>query len=262
MIEIKNSKNMKRCCIVIPFHESVLTNAEKTSVNSIMKELEGYHVVFVGPRKIKKAFLEFEDKRTSYEFFDESFFHSIKSYNCLLLSANFYKRFISFEYILIAQTDCLIFSSNLDDWCNKEFSYIGAPWFKGFSKPSKPLCFYGVGNGGLSLRKVEDFLSVFTFKSYSKTNNNLIGYMILRAALLLSKFQYINIGEDRFWGLLANKYSASFVVPDPIEAAHFSIEVEPQYLCNLIGHLPFGCHAWERYDKDYWTNHSKVIFKN
>lgn len=259
---MQNSISKKKCCVVIPFHNDVLNESEKISVRSITREIQGHDIIFVGPNKIKSAFEEFEDKRTSYKFFEDHFFSSLKSYNCLLLNASFYAKFNSYEYILIAQTDCLIFSDVLIDWCNKGYSYIGAPWFKGFSNPSKPLTFYGVGNGGLSLRRVDDFLAVFSFKSYFKRTNNLISYLILIIALWLSKFKLINIGEDRFWGMLVRRYSDFFIVPDPIVAANFSIEVEPRYLCNLIGHLPFGCHAWERYDKDYWINHSNIITKN
>jgi hypothetical protein len=252
----------KKCCIVIPFHGDHLTQSQIVSVKSIKRKLQGYDIFFVGPAKVKEAFVDFEDKRTRYKFFCGKYFTSIKSYNRLLLSAIFYKKFTNYEYILIAQTDCLIFSDNLNYWCDKGYSYIGAPWFKGFSDPSKPLIFHGVGNGGLSLRKVDDFLTVFSLKSYLKKTNKTIGFIIISTALWLSKLKYINIGEDRFWGLLVGRYSDFFIVPDPIDAANFSIEVEPKYLCNLIGHLPFGCHAWERYDKDYWVKRSNIIIKN
>lgn len=251
----------KKCCVVIPFHGEKLSHFQKLSVKSIKNKLQSHHIFFVGPKKIKKAFFEFEDTRTKYKFFQEHFFKSIKSYNRLLLSSTFYEQFSKYEYILIAQTDCLIFSKNLNEWCNMGYSYVGAPWFNGFSKPTKPLTFLGVGNGGLSLRKVNDFLSIFSMSQYFKKNNNLFGFIKLYIILSIFRFKYLNFGEDRFWGIVAGKYSSFFKVPDPLVAANFSIEVEPQYLCNLIGQMPFGCHAWERYDKEYWIKQSGILKK-
>ena len=61
--------------------------------------------------------------------------------------------------------------------------------------------------------------------------------------------------EDLYWGLLVKRYFADFRLPDPVTAAHFSFEVEPRHLYTLTHHtLPFGCHAWKRFDEAFWRN--------
>ena len=47
-------------------------------------------------------------------------------------------------------------------------------------------------------------------------------------------------------------------VPPVNEAALFSIEVSPRYVFEEVnkGRLPFGCHAWKRYQYEvFWKEH-------
>jgi hypothetical protein len=41
-------------------------------------------------------------------------------------------------------------------------------------------------------------------------------------------------------------------LPDWKEALAFSIEQNPQTGYKILGKLPFGCHAWERYEPNFW----------
>ena len=77
-----------------------------------------------------------------------------------MLSSVFYQEFEQYQYVLIAQTDSLVFSDDLNIWAEKGYSYIGAPWFEGYTQPTQPLRLTAVGNGGFSLRNVQDFLRV------------------------------------------------------------------------------------------------------
>ena len=52
------------------------------------------------------------------------------AYNRLMMSEQFYRAFEGYEYILIYQLDCLVFSNALEEWCRKGYDYIGAPWFE------------------------------------------------------------------------------------------------------------------------------------
>ena len=61
---------------------------------------------------------------------DEKYFISKESYSRLLVSKSFYEAFSEYEYILIYQPDCLVFSDQLLEWCKKGNDYIGAPWYK------------------------------------------------------------------------------------------------------------------------------------
>ena len=70
--------------------------------------------------------------------------------------------------MLILQTDAIILRDELDYWCAQPFDYIGAPWRSNlkihlntgrFSGGNEQQINLHVGNGGLSLRRVNKCLS-------------------------------------------------------------------------------------------------------
>ena len=145
------------CAIVVPIYRSIMTSDEEISLASIRKRLSGYGICFVAPQSLDLS-LVVKDGETIERFSDE-FFAGIEGYNRLLKSSVFYERFSDHEYILIAQLDCLIFSSDLNQWMAKGYDYLAAPWFKGFAKDHRP-GLWRVGNGGLSLRRVNSYLRI------------------------------------------------------------------------------------------------------
>ena len=59
--------------------------------------------------------------------------------------------------------------------------------------------------------------------------------------------------EDHFWGLEAPKNLSWFRIPDPATASRFATEINPDQLYEMNGQaLPFGCHAWEKYNPVFW----------
>lgn len=180
-------------------------------------------------------------------------------------SREFYAAFSGFSHVLIAQTDSLVLRDELETWCGKDYAYVGAPWFVGGSEPRHPLEFLGVGNGGFSLRRIADFLRVLAHPR--RIPNFLrvqVGDVGLRGGwaqrfkhewLMAYNFKplFPTLHEDLFWGILVPAVCPFFRVPEPAEASRFAFEAEPQFLYALNGgKLPFGCHAWERYDREFW----------
>jgi len=200
--------------------------------------------------------------------FKRDYFLSIKEYNNLLFSFFFYSRFLLYKYILIYQLDCFVFRDDLDKWASLNHSYIGAPWLHGYDSAAYGNQIAGVGNGGLSLRCVADHLRVLlSFKRIREKrkiekNNNTLKEQILffvkeyfsgNTFFLFNDFEG---NEDIFWSNIAGKQFSWFKIPDWRIAAQFSIEVQPKYFFELNNHiLPFGCHAWWRYDLSFWKPH-------
>jgi hypothetical protein len=59
--------------------------------------------------------------------------------------------------------------------------------------------------------------------------------------------------EDLFWAYEARKVVRDFRIPGPREALEFSFELAPRYCFQMTcGRLPFGCHAWSKYDREFW----------
>ncbi len=59
--------------------------------------------------------------------------------------------------------------------------------------------------------------------------------------------------EDFFWCLVVQKNFKWFKVPALVTASKFSMEANARMLYKSNNNqLPFGCHAWERYDVEFW----------
>ena len=66
--------------------------------------------------------------------------------------------------------------------------------------------------------------------------------------------------NDQFWSIEAVKLLPNFKVATVEDGLRFAFEAAPQ-LCfeRANKKIPFGCHAWARYDRDFWEPY---IIKN
>jgi hypothetical protein len=62
--------------------------------------------------------------------------------------------------------------------------------------------------------------------------------------------------EDLFWSLEAPKHDSQFRVASAEVALPFAFEMSPSWCFeNNNNKLPFGCHAWARYDRAFWEQY-------
>jgi len=129
-----------------------------------------------------------------------------------------------------------VFQDDLSHWCKLDYDYIGAPWLEAppITSGKKPFINISnflinkVGNGGFSLRKVKPHIKWAWWVSFI--------------------FKFFPKNEDILWTLLA-----PFKKPNEIEALQFAFELNPEQSYELINEqLPFGCHAWEKYNPTFW----------
>ena len=258
-----------RAAVLVPLYKTSMTAAEAFSFRRTLAVLAAHDIYVIGPRSLSAYFTGLRSEsgsRFGVMLFDDGFFSGVPGYNRLLKSKAFYRTFEGYEYVLIAQTDALIIADGLEDWCARGFSYVGAPWFRGFDIPRRPLSFFGVGNGGLSLRKVEDCIKALSRPRYipnfldkelapAGTTWLRIARTIKHRLVRAYNFDPLkaDVNEDLFWGKLVAESCDFFRVPALDEAARFAFEAEPEFLYELTkGVLPFGCHAWERYSLAFW----------
>ena len=147
-----------KVCIVTPFHKSDLNDNEKLSLKTIQKHFKNEKKFLVTFHDNKIDFPNFERVN-----FNKNFFENIQGYNNLCTSTEFYRSFLDFEYMLICQLDVIVLKNNLSEFMSRNISYIGAPTGKKspFDRSRKKL--WGrryFCNGGFSLRKISDFISV------------------------------------------------------------------------------------------------------
>jgi len=201
-----------------------------------------------------------------------------------MLNADFYEQHTTWSHMLIFQLDCLLFKDELLHWCNSPWDYIGAPWFRGFLEKNRNAGLWAVGNGGFSLRKVSSFLKVLRAgaldgvyrKPYDSPHYGLLpdeGELIdskrgVYRELLPAWERWPMVGhdwnveqeaqrymynEDAFWSFEAMKFDPSFKVATVDEGLKFAFEMNPDWcLKQNGGMLPFGCHAWTRYNRAFW----------
>ncbi len=210
-------------CVVVPVYKEQLTELEYISLRQVEDILGSYEMIFAMPESLSFA----RDCKHKREYFDKKYFVSIESYNKLLLNEVFYTRFKDFKYMLLYQLDAFVFEDRLLHFSNLGYDYIGAPWLYGLEYHD---AVWHVGNGGLSLR-------------------NIVGCMVL----LEKSYDYLEIyngNEDLFFSM---GVIAGFKVA-PVEIAlDFSFETEVEKCFELNRRkLPFGCHAWARYNLAFW----------
>jgi hypothetical protein len=239
--------------VVLVAYKPELTPFERISAVRCLEILGHHPIVVVAPEGL---ILPSPLERLPSVRFASSYFTSISAYSSLLLTNKFYERFLSYRYMLMHQLDAFVFRDELLDWCARGYDYIGAPWigetFQNARETRQGLPFWirsrlfrflppldhSVGNGGFSLRRVKTMHRALTL-------------------LRRTKRAWGGRNEDGFWGIVVPEcWWWHYCVPSVNEALRFSFDVNPT-LCYKQAHekLPFGCHAWERYEPGFWLPH-------
>ena len=254
----------KNIVIVIPVYQASINSNEKISLEQALKILNEYDISFMVPESLSFHPSQLIPGNKMLEHvtvirFPDKYFSSAIEYSKLLVSKEFYQAFDKYWFMLLYQLDAYVFYDSLQEWASKGYDYIGASWteeheqtfyrlmYRGkfkvafsFMRSINKIFFgkrdYAIGNGGLSLRNINKSIKTLNFLSF------------------LAKRWTIH--EDLFWGMAAPTLYPFFKVPNKKDAFNFSFEREPRKLFELNGNrLPFGCHAWEKYDPDFWNEH-------
>jgi hypothetical protein len=236
-----------KIAIVIPNHRANLKWNEDISLRRCREVFGNYDVILVHPEGIDIGEYEKYNVISKYLPINPKYFSSESMYNRLMNTPFFYKQFLDYDYILIYQLDTFVFENNLEYWCSMNIDYVGAPWINStwVNNLKKKISWidkfiYPVGNGGLSLRKVKTFY---------------YGSIYLYPLALFWKGKW---HEDFFWCSVAHRLIPFFEIPDASTALKFAFEEHPSKAFELNkNELPFGCHAWEKFDTEFWKPHFK-----
>ena len=257
---------MKDCCIVIPIYNIQPTAGEVLSVKRNCSVLKDYDIYFIHPflmdisayeeliiELFKGDIANRPDESTRNLFndhihfkpFRKKYFKSNKSYSRLLLSEEFYRQFMDYEYMLIAQTDTYILNTELsiEEFIeisrSNKYDYWGAPWPDGpFVRPysfkdrfklmvvKHPENVH-VGNGGFSLRNVARSRELVIRKK------NLIDF-------------YWRFNEDVFFSWFALDPLSGYKAASVDDACRFALETGMREEIEK-GNIPYAVHGWEKY---------------
>lgn len=266
----------KKVAILIPLStRSDLTPDERISLRHLEHYLGHYDRFFLAPDGLPLEFPESQVKR-----FSRKFFGSVGAHTRFLYWPGLYAAFSDYEYVFFYHLDALAFSDQLEEWCAAGFDYIGPPWLKCEDTPwvTRPR----VGNCGFCLMRVESALqalrnryrispSQWWLDLFTRNCERLDPLVRLlrslqprfpRAKLInrpleeLAKLQNpgpSNVNTDVFWSDRATRYLPEFKVASFEEGLKFGFEAAPRTCLELNGgKMPFGCHAWPRYDRKFW----------
>jgi hypothetical protein len=268
----------KTVAIVTPLPPRVeLLPEEKLSMRHLHHFLGRYDKYLVVPAGTSVRYDGFEPKP-----FPRKFFGSLAAHNQLLMWPKFYRAFAAYEYILIYHLDSLVFSDELMRWCEAGWDYIGAPWL-----PCEDMPWVGeaqVGNGGFTLMKLSSVLQVLENRHRQKPITYWSDLLLRNTRLTRPLFRTLErmqpwvrlqaldsvvahwqrsqnpavfgCSNDVFWSCEAEQYLPSFRIAPVEEGLRFAFEGAPR-LCFELNQqrLPFGCHAWTKFDRGFWEPH-------
>lgn len=269
----------KLVAIVIPAStRPTLTPDEEISLRHLRRHLSRYDTFLIAP---EGSPLRLEGVRP--RFFPRKFFGSAAAHNQLTYAPELYQAFADYRYIFFYHLDALVFSDQLEAWCATGLDYIGPPWIVCPDTPwiTEPR----VGNGGFTLLKVQSALAVlrqrylrdpFAYWLHRFTRNGARCAPVLhrlepwhrrfpRVTLFrrpLEEWRQMqqpsrhNRNNDVFWSDKAPWYLPTFRVASLADGLRFGFEAAPRRCLEMAGgRMPFGCHAWARYDRAFWEPH-------
>lgn len=272
-------KPSRTLAIVVPLSSSgKITADEEVSLRHLSHYLGDYDKYLIVPKGISVHREGFKNV-----WFGPKFFGSAAAHNRLLICPAFYQQFADYEYLLMYHLDALVFSSDITRWCEAGFDYIGAPWIPCEDTPwvKEPR----VGNGGFALMKIDSVMKVL-HNRYRKEpaaywsdllmrNHRQLGVffammrmlhrILPRTRLFARPVEDLEITEspatygrnnDFFWSLEAVRYLPEFKVAPVSQGLEFAFEAAPRVCYEMNNsRMPFGCHAWAKFDRSFWEPH-------
>jgi Protein of unknown function (DUF5672) len=266
-------RGKKTVAVVVPWYRrTTVTPDEEISFRHLEHFLGRHERFLIVPNGLTISLPGFKMKPVPSRYFG-----SPQANTRLMLSRWFYQMFSEYNYILIYQSDALVLSDRLLEWCELDLDYVGAPFIRCADTPlvNPPR----VGNGGFSLRRVQSFLKVIDSKRYwvepsqywkevyaSRPRPVRLLNLPRKWLKLLVRFNGARRemaqwhlkderrrNEDNFWSDEAVRYYPDFRIAAVETGLRFAFEVAPRHCYELNGRqLPFGAHAWPKYDRAFW----------
>jgi hypothetical protein len=154
--------------VVTPVWRPGLSDDELIRLRITERAAQSWQRVILHPEGMPIERIQQQLPSWTYQSCEPHRLSSVQSYSSWLLQSDFYERFRGFEFMLIAQLDSVLLRQPPS--AAFDYDYLGAPW----DPPWRVIVFQGqmriirafgrmwgkklvVGNGGLSIRRVERF---------------------------------------------------------------------------------------------------------
>lgn len=260
-----------RPVVVVPVHRPTPSADEQFGLQRCGSLLANHPILLVHPLGLDLSAYRALLPQAQPKAVPPAWMASIRAYNRMLINPAFYSEFSAYTHLLIHEPDSLVLSDQLLNWCQAGHDFIGAPWFEAFDASTPAHQIVGVGNSGFCLLNIAAMLRVLTSKYRWLHRDKIVGDLMNKAlgrpvpynsqalfeglsdAGCLSHAHQIMVQNFDFF-LTCHFPSAdpSFRIATVEAALQFAWEVNPQICLELNdGHLPFGIHAWARYDRNF-----------
>ncbi|MCV6599282.1 MAG: hypothetical protein OIF36_02215 [Alphaproteobacteria bacterium] len=255
----------KKTVVVVPIYEE-LSKEDKVSLKCLKNNLKKHDKYILCP-------INFDLKGVNTAGFkimrlSPGRFKTRKTALAMLMSKKFYSYFKDYDYMLYHKIGSVVFGDDedLDKWAEKDYSYIGAPWFRR-NKENRKSVIGGVGKGALSLRKIDEFIEIFDRETIHLVPQNRqsrklflewrwwsrlkrygawihLQNMVGRKRAIHSLIRKFDKKEDIFWAFFAVQINPKFKLPSFDEGYKFAIENTPYRI--FPDTIPFGItrKAW------------------
>lgn len=187
---------------VIPIYCGTLTVAEERRLRRTLENSPSNSCFLVGPNSLQK-FLQHE-LLTGIPFvgFPDEHFESVRTYSRWMLLPDLYREFNAFKFVVVCQLDAVIVQPLPLD-LDFGFDYLGSPWIPPWHVSWNPIVgrlklvqpilrplarTLRVGNGGLSIRRVNVFRRLSKLPRFSRMANEdiVISYFHRRLGIVLA----------------------------------------------------------------------------
>ncbi len=255
--------------VIVPTHLARPTPVEIVSLRQCGKILGQRDIVIVAPSSLDLgAYREFLPGASEMRV-EPHWMSSIQAYNRMMISPVIVSQLEGYTHMLLHEPDAIVFRDELDYWCRQTQDYIGAVWFEGFADATPDAPVIGVGNSGFSLHRLDALRRLVTSRQrwypYRQAAKDLVrglqgngnrmrlGLKALgQAGQLRGAWQLYEGHCDAFWSNLVPQLDAEFKIARVEDAVRFSWEVRPARCLQMTGgKLPFGIHAWAKYDLEF-----------
>ena len=224
----------EKCVVVVPVYKKNPIFFEQASLMQCVRVLgKNRDICLVAPFGLDLT--EYFNLCPGYRFrvkrFSKGFFVDISAYNQLCKRWEFYSAFKDYQYMLMYQLDCWVFSDNIDYFTSLDYDFFGAPWL---TIKDNQITSLDCGNGGFSLRKIDKLMKVCKMNALDCEDGT--------------------VNEDVFF---CKNHSDQLKVCPPEVGREFSFEAGPSLFFKLNdSKLPMGCHKpflfeFNKFWKDY-----------
>ena len=227
------------CTVVIPVHTNKLSKNHILGAQRALDLFKDFSPVILCHSRIVdwvKATFGFS---VSLKIVDFAYLKSVRDYNRLMLSVDFYDQFSASDYILICQPDVFVYHNSLTKFYNKG-DYGGALTLFNEHQPV-------VGNGGFSIRKVKAMQHILSRRlvvpKMWRLSLPIWKRFVLGCAIRVGFEDYFvrsgRVNEDYVLSMMMESND----VMNEIDASWFSQDaIAPKH--NVT---PMAFHAWEKY---------------